>query len=217
MSGHLSSLKGLINVDKVDSRHPCGCGLKVYAYLAYMFVKTIRRIGISEEFGVAMKSENTAITSITFEISYVKPMCLLCILVAPKTSNRSLASEFLNARRQGRVRLDSWRPGLQRQFESFCSQQLSPAYPIARKKPCSKWSTCEYWFLDVFGIRRLNSVLSSRRASFFCIVALWIHVFTTSWIKPRPEGGAVGEQYRNGANWEVGCQSTWRSRPQNIL
>ena len=72
MSGHLSSLKGLTMWTRWASGHPCGCGLKVYAYLAYMFVKTIRRIGISEEFGVAMKSENTAITSITFEISYVK-------------------------------------------------------------------------------------------------------------------------------------------------
>ena len=131
-------IKRVKNVDKVGQRTSVRLWLEGVCILGIYVRKTIRRIGISEEFGVAMKSENTAITSITFEISYVKPMCLLCILVAPKTSNRSLASEFLNARRQGRVRLDSWRPGLQRQFESFCSQQLSPAYPIARKKPSSK-------------------------------------------------------------------------------
>lgn len=197
------------------SGHPCGCGLKVYAYLYvrknHPENRNLRRVWSSDEIWKHSNNINniwdqlcqTNVFTLHFSCSQnFEPLLGLWVLERP--ASRPSSTGLMASR----VAETVW---------VILLPTVVAGLPDRPKKTSSKWSTCEYWFLDVFGIIRLNSVLSSRRASFFCIVALWIHVFTTSWIKPRPEGGAVGEQYRNGANWEVGCQSTWRSRPQNIL
>ncbi len=179
----------------VDIRAPVAWG---FMHIWHMFVKATRRIGISEQFGVGMKSENT---TITFEISYVSYVsylfaCFLCDLKHPLPKLRTAPW------------LSSWTPGVKAEFDwthgvQGCRDSLSHSAPNSCRRPTrspekkknSKWSTCDYWFLDVFGIEDWIRFYLQDEAlkSFFSLLALWIHVFNQYQASPRGWGsGAVG-------------------------